>query len=168
MISAGSPPDVFLYNYNANDLTREKSGKLMDWSSYLSEDATWKGRFRAENLQAVTVDNQIVGIPSDQAPVLFYYHKSLFDKAGIQSFPKTWDEFFSDADKLKASGVPAIALMTADDAWHAMNAFTYLATGIGGTNVFAVDQPLISDAVVKGAENMEKLFKYTTSDAIVA
>lgn len=168
MITAGTPPDIFLYNYNANDLSREQSGKLMDWSSYLNDAAEWKGRFRAENLEAVTVNGEIVGIPSDQAPVLFYYHKDLFEKAGITEFPKTWDEFFAAAEKLKAGGVAPIALMTADDSWHAMNAFSYLASGVGGPNVFAVDQPLNSPAIVQGAESMKRLFGYTTSDAVGA
>jgi len=168
MISAGSPPDLFLYNYNANDLSREQSGKLMDWSTYINEDAAWKARFRPENLQTVTVNNQIVGIPGDQAPVLFYYHKDLFQKAGITNFPTTWTEFYQDADKLKAAGVAPISLMTADDAWHSMNAFTYLATAAGGTKVFEVGQPLDSPAVVEGATGLKKLFGYTTSDAVGA
>jgi ABC-type glycerol-3-phosphate transport system substrate-binding protein len=168
MIAAGSPPDVFLYNYNANDLTREQSGMLMDWTPYLNADPQWKARFRPENLQALTVKDQIVGLPSDQAPVLFYYHKDLFDKAGIKSFPTTWDEFFKDADALKASGVAPIALMTSDDAWHAMNAFTYLAVGLGGKDVFAVGQSLNSPAVVKAADQLKKLFGYTTLDAVGA
>ncbi len=168
MIAAGSPPDVFLYNYNPSDLTREQSGKLMDWSSYLNADPTWKASFRPENLQAVTMNGQTVAIPSDQAPVLFYYHKDLFKKAGIANFPTTWNEFFQDADKLKASGVAPISLMTADDAWHTMNAFTYLTTAAGGTNVFNIGQPLNSPAVVAGATQLKKLFGYTTADAVGA
>jgi ABC-type glycerol-3-phosphate transport system substrate-binding protein len=168
MIGAGSPPDVFLYNYNPNDLSREQSGKLMDWSSYLNSDPGWKASFNPKNLEAVTVNGQIVAIPSDQAPVLFYYHKNLFQKAGIQDFPITWTEFFQDADKLKASGVPAIALMTADDAWHTMNAFTYLTTAAGGASVFDPNQPLNSPAVVQGATRLKELFGYTTADAVGA
>ncbi len=168
MIASGSPPDLFLYNYNANDLSREKSGKLMDWTSALNSDPAWKARFRPENLQAVTVGNQIVGIPGDQAPVLVYYHKDLFKKAGIQSFPKTWDEFFVDAKKLKASGVAPVSLMTADDAWHTMNFLSYFAVGAGGANVFAIDQPLNSPAVVKAATDLKTLFRFTTADAVGA
>lgn len=168
MIAAGSPPDVFLYNYNANDLSREQSGALMDWTPYLNADPEWKARFRPENLAAVTVNDQIVGLPSDTAPVLFYYHKDLFEKAGIETFPTTWDEFFKDADALKASGVAPIALMTADDAWHAMNAFTYLAISHGGPDVFAIGQSLDSTAVVQAADDLKKLFGYSTSDAVGA
>ena len=168
MIAAGSPPDVFLYNFNPSDLTREQSGQLMDWSAYLNADSGWQANFDPKNLEAVTVNKQIVAIPSDQAPVLIYYHKDLFQKAGIQSFPTTWDEFFKDAEKLKAIGVPAIALMTADDAWHTMNAFTYLATAAGGVDVFNLNQSLNSPAIVEGATQLKKLFNYTTPDAVGA
>jgi raffinose/stachyose/melibiose transport system substrate-binding protein len=168
MIAAGSPPDVFLYNFNPSDITREQSGQLMDWSTYLNADSAWKANFDPKNLEAVTVNKQIVAIPSDQAPVLIYYHKDLFQKAGIQGFPTTWDEFFKDAEKLKAIGVPAIALMTADDAWHTMNAFTYLATAAGGVDVFNLNQSLNSPAIVEGATQLKKLFNFTTPDAVGA
>ena len=168
MISAGSAPDVFLYNYNPNDLTREQSGKLMDWTPYLNADPQWKARFRPENLQAVTINGQTTGIPSDQAPALFYYHKDLFTKAGISGFPKTWAEFFADAEKLKKSGVAPITLMTSDDAWYAMNAFSYLTTGAGGPEAYGKGQSLDSPAVVSAAEQMKRLFGYSTKDAVGA
>ncbi|MFN8563224.1 MAG: extracellular solute-binding protein [Anaerolineae bacterium] len=168
LIAAGTPADVFLYNYNGNDLSREESGLLMDWTPYLDADPEWKARFHPENLEALTVNGEIVGIPSDQAPVLFYYHKDLFEQAGIDTFPTTWDEFFADADALKASGVAPIALMTSDDAWHAMNAFTYLAAGLGGKDVFAVGQSLDTPAVMDAADQLKRMFEYTTSDAVGA
>ena len=168
LIAAGSPPDVFLYNYNANDLSREESGLLMDWTPYLEEDPEWAARFRLENLEALTVNGEIVGLPSDTAPVLFYYHKDLFEAAGIETFPTTWDEFMAAAEALQATGVTPIALMTADDAWHTMNVFTYLAAGLGGPDVFAVGEPLNSEAVVSAAEYLTQLFNYTTNDAVGA
>ncbi len=168
LISAGTPPDLFLYNYNANDLSREQSGALLDWAPYLDADQAWKERFRAENLAAVTVDGQVVGIPSDQAPVFFYYHKDLLDAAGVTSFPTTWDELFAAADAIKATGVAPFALMTADDAWHSMNAFTYLAASIGGPDVFKPGSSLDTPQLVEAATNLQRLFGYTTPDAVGA
>ena len=168
LIAAGSPPDVFLYNYNANDLSREESGQLMDWTPYLEADPDWMARFRPEHLQALTVNGEIVGLPSDTAPVLFYYHTDLFEQAGIESFPTTWDEFMTAAEALKAIGVAPIALMTADDAWHSMNAFTYLAAGLGGPDVFAIGEPLNSEGVISAAGYLNQLFEYSTADAVGA
>ncbi|WP_305788334.1 ABC transporter substrate-binding protein [Symbioplanes lichenis] len=166
MISAGNTPDVFLYNYNPNDLSREQSGKLMDWTPYLNADPEWKARFRPENLTAVTQNGQVTGIPGDQAPALVYYHKDLFAKAGVTAFPTTWAEFDTAAQKLKAAGIAPLALQTSDDAWYAMNAFSYLAVSNGGADVYGPGKPLDSPAIVTAAEQMKKLFADSTKDAV--
>jgi multiple sugar transport system substrate-binding protein len=49
------------------------------------------------------------------APTVYYswgmfYRKDLFDKVGIKSEPKTWDEFLDAAKKLKAAGITPIAV----------------------------------------------------------
>jgi raffinose/stachyose/melibiose transport system substrate-binding protein len=165
-ISAGNAPDVFLYNYNPTDLAREKSGALMDWSSALDGDADWKARFKQDNLDALTIGDQLVGIPGDQAPTLFYYNKDLFAKAGIDTFPTTWDEYLADAQKLKDSGVGAISLMTADDSWHTMNAFSYLATAEGGADVYAPGADLDNPAIVQAADYTKRLLALSTPDAV--
>lgn len=164
MIAANQTPDLFNYNFNPNDLSRQQSGKLLDFTPYM--DDTWKARFNEQDLQAVTVDGQLTSVPFEKAGILFYYNKELFEKAGIASFPKTWDEFFADADKLKAAGINPISLMTADDAWHSTNAFTYLAASIGGTSIFDTGKSLDTPEVAKAAEYLKKLFGYTTPDAL--
>jgi ABC-type glycerol-3-phosphate transport system substrate-binding protein len=165
-ISAGTTPDLFLYNFNPTDLSREESGKLMDWSKYLDDDTEWKGRFKDDNLAALDIGGETVGIPGDQAPALFYYNTALFEAAGITEFPATWDEYLADAQKLKDSGVAAISMMTADDSWHTMNAFSYLATAEGGADVYAPGADLDSPAIAKAAEYTEKLLKLSTPDAV--
>lgn len=168
MISAGNPPDLFLYNYNPNDRSREESGQLMDWTQYLDDDPEWKDRFSSDNLDAIEVDGQIPGIPGDQAPALVYYHEDLLAKAGFDSFPKTWDEFLTAADKLKADDVGGLAMMTADDAWHTMNALSYLAMSAGGPEAYAPGTSLDSDAVRTAAEDTKKLLELSTPDAVGA
>jgi ABC-type glycerol-3-phosphate transport system substrate-binding protein len=166
-ISAGSPADVFLYNYNPTDLSREKSGKLMDWSKYLDADSSWKARFKAANLQSLTVSGQTVALPADQSPALIYYNKALFAKAGITTFPTTWDGFITTAQKLKAKGIPAIALQTADDAWYSMNALSYSALAHGGADATAVGSNLDSAAIKSSAADVQKLLTdYAPKDAV--
>ena len=46
----------------------------------------------------------------------FWYHPSLFSRAGIQSKPKTWDEFYIACDALKAAGIAPIA--GTREPWH--------------------------------------------------
>jgi ABC-type glycerol-3-phosphate transport system substrate-binding protein len=164
MIAANQTPDLFNYNFNPNDLSRQQSGKLLDFTPYM--DDQWKARFSEQDLKAMTVDGQLTSIPFEKAGILFYYNKDLFNKAGISQFPKTWDEFFADCDKLKSAGVTPISLMTADDAWHTTNAFTYLAAGIAGTSVFDPGKSLDTPEVAKAAEYLKKLFTYSTPDAL--
>jgi ABC-type glycerol-3-phosphate transport system substrate-binding protein len=168
LISAGDAPDVFIYNYNPTDLSREKSGALMDWSSALDDDADWKKRFDQNNLDALTVDDQLVGIPADQSPALMYYHSDQFGQAGIDSFPETWDEFMDDAAKLKDDGHAALAMMTADDAWHTMNALSYVAASAGGAEAYAPGQPMDEKAVETAADWTQRLFGVSTQDAVGA
>ena len=48
MISTDTTPDIFHYNFNPNDLSRQKSGKLMDFSEYMK-------LFRCKRLGQVVV-----------------------------------------------------------------------------------------------------------------
>lgn len=164
MIAANETPDLFNYNFNPNDLSRQKSGKLLDFTPYM--DDQWKSRFSEQDLQAMTVDGKLTSIPFEKAGILFYYNKELFGKAGISEFPKTWDEFFQACDMLKAAGITPISLMTSDDAWHTTNAFTYLAAGLAGTHVFDAGKSLDTPEVAKAAGYLQKLFGYTTPDAL--
>lgn len=164
MIAAGQTPDIFNYNFNPNDLSRQQSGRLLDLNPYM--DDAWKSRFTEQDLQAMTVDGELTSIPFEKAGILFYYNKDLFAKAGIEAFPTTWDEFFAACEKLKAAGITPISLMTTDDAWHTTNAFTYLAASLAGTDVFEPGKSLDTPEVIKAAEYLKKLFEYTTLDAL--
>jgi raffinose/stachyose/melibiose transport system substrate-binding protein len=50
-------------------------------------------------------DDGVLVVPLDLQFYNGFYNKELFAKAGITSFPTTWDELFTACDKLKASGV---------------------------------------------------------------
>ncbi len=113
MIAAKQPPDLFNYNFNPNDLSRQNSGQLLNFLPYMDEE--WRSRFKPEDLAALTINGELTSVPYEKAGVLFYYNKKLFAKAGITEFPQTWDELFAACEKLKAKGIIPISLMTADD-----------------------------------------------------
>ena len=44
----------------------------------------------------------------------FFYNKDLFEQAGIQETPETWEDFMTDCEKLKKKKINAV---TCDDAY---------------------------------------------------
>lgn len=168
-VSVGDAPDVFLYNYNPNDLSLEKYGaaKLINWTPYLNADPAWKASFSSQDLKSLTFGGATVAIPDDQSSAVIYYRKDLFAKAGITQFPTTWTAFFADAQKLQAKGITPISLYTADDAWYAMNAYSYLALSDGGTGAFHATH-LTTAPMVTAATSLKKLFSYAPKNAVGA
>ena len=53
-------------------------------------------------VHSCTVDGKDVGMPSEVMMVGFYYNKDLFQQAGIEEVPVTYEEFLDVVDKLNA------------------------------------------------------------------
>lgn len=87
---------------------------LMDWTKSLSKTAGI-----AEGYYA---------IPQQPYAVLFFYNKAVYDKAGVTSAPKTWDEFMAACELIKKSGVAPI---TFDDAYRDQFIGGYLSSAMG-------------------------------------
>ncbi len=101
-LSAGKgAPDVAQIEYyaipqfslanNLYDLTKFGANKFSNyynpgpWSSVSNNGGVW-------------------ALPMDSGPTVFYYNKDVFDKAGVTEAPKTWDEFYEAAKKVRAVG----------------------------------------------------------------
>lgn len=140
MIAANETPDIFCYTYNPNDLSRQKSGRLMDLMPYMDDE--WKARFNQSDLDLLTLDGKLY-------------------------FPTTWDEFFDCAEALKENGVAAISLYTADDAWYATGLLTYVFASLAGAEL-ANSGTIECEEMVQAAEYLQKAFAYTTNDAVGA
>ncbi len=165
MIAADETPDIFCFNFNPNDLSRQRSGKLMDFTSYMDDE--WKARYKESDLNMLMVDGKLYSIPRAQQAAVFYYNTELLKNAGYEEFPKTWDEFFALCEALKANGMAAISLYTADDAWYSTGFLTYAFSSFAGgaaVNSGKIDTP----EMIKAAEYLKKAYAYTTSDAIGA
>ncbi len=165
MIAADETPDIFCYNYNPNDLSRQNSGKLMDFTPYM--DDAWKACFKQSDLDLLTLDGHLYSIPRAQQSAVFYYNTELLAAAGYDHFPTTWDEFFACCEALKNNGVAAISLYTADDAWYATGFLTYAFASFAGSEL-ANSGTIECDEMVKAAEYLQKAFTYTTGDAVGA
>ena len=77
-------------------------------------------------------DGTLHSIPYQPSIFGFFYNKTLFDKAGIQEVPTTWDELDAACAKLKDAGITPI---TADDAYMTSFIGYHLARYIGQDGV---------------------------------
>lgn len=165
MITASNVPDLFSIDGSFKlDLLTE-SGKLMDLAPYLA-DTPWGASFTEGSLDDATVDAQIVALPYESAVFGIYYNAELLEAAGYAEFPKTYDEMFEMAEKLKEQDVIAFPLMTGENAWTSMLWYSQLLLAVGGPEVYqrGLDDP----AFVQAAEVLRKMFDYTSSDAVGA
>jgi raffinose/stachyose/melibiose transport system substrate-binding protein len=71
----------------------------------------------------------IKSVPYQPFVFTIMYNKDLFDRAGITSLPKTWDQMIDACAKLKAIGIPGI---TVDDAYTSA-LFGYTMNRIAGS-----------------------------------
>jgi len=168
MYSSNSLPDVFAAGgYN---LINMMQSKLVDLTPYLNKDATWKAHLSAEGLTANSRDGKVYGIPSGKEIIPYFYNKDLFTKAGIAKPATTWDEFFAQADKLKAAGVTPLSMDTADSGWvSSLMLGTLIASDDAGVKFMNQSQPTDYNTpeFIDAATKIQKMFEnYTTSDAI--
>ena len=76
----------------------------------VAADDNWKDRLPDFVWNSITRDGHVYAAPINaQSEVWLWYNKAVFEKLGIQE-PQSYDELFSDLDKIKAAGVIPIAV----------------------------------------------------------
>ena len=101
---AGTGPD--LVDLWSGLFTLREKAFLVPLNSYLS--AADKAKLVGLDELAVNLDpvhNHFYGIPSDATTYMGYYNKALFAKAGLSTFPQTYDAFVNACKALKAHGI---------------------------------------------------------------
>ena len=97
MISTDTTPDIFHYNFNPNDLSRQKSGKLMDFSEYMDDE--WRARFGEGDLENLTIDGEITKRQEQFSIIIKKYLKKL----ELRNFQKPGTSFWRRAKRLKTA-----------------------------------------------------------------
>ncbi len=126
---ATDPPDVVSWHDGERMAYYAQRGLLEDLSPDWSKNG-WSQQY-ASVKEASTYKGKQYAAPLGYDAYGFFYRKDLFEKAGIKSEPKTWDEFLDACKKLKASGVAPIAV-AARDSWTLAAWFDYLDLRING------------------------------------
>lgn len=148
-ISSGEAPDVFLYDasmlppgqYLADTLIPlDDMGYTNETIKYYdSPDHTFNGKH-----YGLTMAMMVTGILAK---------KDTLTSAGITEYPKTLDELYAVADKLKAKGIPAFASMVKNN-WPLNNWDTVTDSNITGSyddyikNMVNSDAPFTADSPI--------------------
>jgi multiple sugar transport system substrate-binding protein len=102
-IASNNVPAFFTW-WNGQQLSDlVATGVTADLTPYWDQ-AIKDGDFSAQQKDLVSVDGKPYGVLLNVANWVVFYNTKAFEKAGITSTPKTWDELMADCDKLKAAG----------------------------------------------------------------
>lgn len=152
-----------------------EEGRLTDLTPYLDADEEWLAEIEPAVLTGCTYEDGKVYLgPISTAAFTcsgMFYNEELFAQAGIDHFPDTWGEFYLCCDRLKEQGITPLALHTEGTGWAPMLIATAaLAHEEGGAAFMHETLPDSFDnpSGHKLAEILQKLFTYTTKDALHA
>jgi len=164
-IATGKMPDIFTVGSDLVDILH-RSGKAMDLAPHVSSDSHWNNVYPEGALQGNMMDGQLTNLPYELFVVPVTYNKKLLKAAGYDEFPDNYDDFFKMCEAVTATGKACTSQMTAKNAWTSMLWFSQALVSAGGPDIY--EKGLDDPAWVKAFEVMEKMFQYTTTDAVGA
>lgn len=111
-IASGTMANIFRIQGVANLSDYIDNGMILNVQPYLDEDKEWGGGFSEGSLAYYQVPGHegTYAIPMESGLIGVYYNEALFQAAGIEKFPETWDELLIAVTKLKDSGVIPISM----------------------------------------------------------
>ncbi|WP_455582796.1 ABC transporter substrate-binding protein [Dysosmobacter sp.] len=169
MISSGElPPVVYGGGYKLLDLALE-ADLVVDLTDAVNADPEWKAMYN-ETWEATNCrDGKIYASSSEGELIGYFYNKELFAQVGIEP-AKTWDEFFSNCDKLLAAGITPLAMDTADGAWCSQLLMGAMIATSGDEGLAFMNSKYptdySTDTVLTAVTKLQELYQtYTTLDA---
>lgn len=147
--------------------------RLTDLSPYLKADEEWSESFDQEVLKAcMENDGSLYVCPTSSNCFSYsgiFYNRELLKKAGYDSFPDTWEEFFRCCRKLKETGITPLGLHTGGTAWTPMLfATAYLGRTKEGQAFLNQRLPKNYDTeeMYDMVEMLKELFEYGNMDGL--
>lgn len=118
-LGTSGAPDIF-FSWAGPGLGGEfiDAGASLDLEQYY-EEYDWEERFSETTMGTVTQYGGYDGVPYTQRAEALYYNKALFEEAGIEGAPETYEELVEAAGKLKDAGTIPIQFGGTVN-WHVM------------------------------------------------
>lgn len=147
--------------------------RIEDLTPLIYGDEEWKAMIEPSVLESCSEeDGKIYLGPISTAAFScsgIFWNEELFAQAGIRSFPETWEEFWDCCEKLKSHGITPLALHTEGTAWAPMLLATAEAASTAEGEEFMKQlypETYRNETGVRIAGTLERLFSYTTEDAL--
>ncbi len=147
--------------------------RIEDLSPYILEDDEWMSMIEPVVLDSFREsDGKIYLAPLSTAAFScsgVFWNEELFEEAGIDEFPETWEEFWNVCERLESYGITPLALHTEGTAWAAMLLATAELSDTPEGAEFMKEifpESYQNESGLHMAETLKRLFSYTTKDAI--
>lgn len=140
--------------------------RYLDLYPYLKEKEEWSELLEKASEEKIYMVPLNMGLYSSAG---LYYNKELFQKAGIEEFPQTWEEFFESLEQLQAAGITPLALHGGGEFWSPMLISTaYMCSTENGKAFLEEYFPESYDnQSVRGMMScMDLIYEYTFDDAL--
>jgi glucose/mannose transport system substrate-binding protein len=163
----GDPPESFQVHLGGELLGSYVAANTMEDLSALYKEQGWDKVFPQSLIDIASKDGKPYSVPVNihRANVLWYNTKMLKD-IGAEA-PKTWDEFLVVAEKLKAKGIPAIAIAENAPGFAAQVFETVLIENMGPekfAGLFNGKTSWDDPAFKKSLETFKKILSYANPD----
>lgn len=111
-LSTESGESDVIYIFRETFAQYAKNGWLMPLDSYMekSKKELMKEDFLEGSLDMCEYEEKTYGLPIYLTTCMMYYRTDLFEKAGIEAVPQTWEELKEACQKLKDIGVYPLAM----------------------------------------------------------
>lgn len=155
-------PDVFAYDAGTPLIDLMDAGLVVNVGKKLDAlgvaDQIDSGA--ADFLTRLTNTDSLYDLPLGQNIECFWYNKALFEQAGIENPPTTWDEMLEDAQKLLDAGIQPFAVGGAD-LWPATRLLNAYVMRKGGTDfmdqAYAGEKQYTDPALVEAAAMLQDM-----------
>ncbi|MFN8492030.1 MAG: ABC transporter substrate-binding protein [Caldilineaceae bacterium] len=167
-MQGGQPPDSFQVHLGHELIdSHVKANRMEDLSTFYKDEGL-TDIFPKDLVDIASMDGKPWSVPVNihRSNVLWYRTDKL-EAAGLKEPPKTWDEFFDMAEKLKAKNIPALAVGEQDGNFSGHEFENILVALLGPDDyrgLFTGKTKWDDPRVVKALETLNKAYDYANPD----